>query len=109
MSIETRRWEIYRYQGEWSNDEKHGKGTVSWFWSFVECQEEWIGGELQGIPTCSCRFVLLQRLVEVAWHYLIEHHLDLAAVLGVCIGLRLTYCITFFLNSRRCFIESWQM
>ena len=84
---ETSRWKIYRYQGEWSNDEKHGKVTVSWFWSSVECRGKWNEGELRGMPTCICRFVLLERSVEVSWHYIVEHHLDLVAVLGVWIGL----------------------
>jgi hypothetical protein len=85
--IQTRMWNIYRYQGEWRNNKRQGKGTAAWFWSFVECEEEWNkDAELRGKPIC--RAVLLQRLVEVTWHYLVEHYLDLVAVLGVWIGLR---------------------
>jgi hypothetical protein len=85
VGIQTRLWNIYRYQGEWNNDKKHGKGTVALLWSFLECQGKWEEGWLRGMPIC--RSALFQRLIKVTWHYLVEHYLDLVAVLKVWIGL----------------------
>ena len=69
----TRLWQLYRYQGGFSYNKKHGKGVEAWFWNFIEFEVEFEDGQL---VHRSLRFASLLKLIVrvIILDYLLRHY-----------------------------------